>query len=169
MGSVGTLLRKLRARIIPEPTAFGWVIDGRLAASGALSSQEQVSWVARRDIGSILSLTEAAPPDEWTKGTGIASTKHIPLPDHAVPSIRVLNEAVAYIDNELKSGRVVLVHCLAGKGRTGCVLAAYLMKSEGITAERAMEAVRAKRPGSIEARQEKALREFGEQLRSPIP
>ena len=166
MGIVGVLLRKLRSKILFEPTAFGWVIEGKLAASGSLSSPDQVRWVARKGVNGILSLTETPIPKEWVVGTDIISSKHLPIRDHASPNIDELDEATKYIDSELRSGKVMLVHCLAGKGRTGCVLAAYLMKKEGMSADQAIRLVRTKRPGSIEFGQENALREFKARLTS---
>jgi atypical dual specificity phosphatase len=54
----------------------------------------------------------------------------------------------------------VAVHCLAGQGRTGSVLAAWLIRG-GQAAPAAVAAVRAACPGAIEAvAQESALREF---------
>ena len=46
-------------------------------------------------------------------------------------------------------GEVVGVHCLAGKGRTGTMLATWFVRT-GLTAEDAIAHVRAARPGSIE-------------------
>ena len=38
-----------------------------------------------------------------------------------------------------------MVHCAAGKGRTGTVIAAYICKRDNISAEMAIEQIRAKR------------------------
>ncbi|HYB03455.1 MAG TPA: dual specificity protein phosphatase family protein, partial [Nitrososphaerales archaeon] len=55
-----------------------------------------------------------------------------------------------------------LVHCTAGKGRTGTVLAAYLCATKQLSAEDAIRAVRSKRGGSIEKNsgQEEAVRKY---------
>jgi atypical dual specificity phosphatase len=78
--------------------------------------------------------------------------------DYGVPNMEVLDEAVNYIDKKIQSGKPVLVHCAAGKGRTGALLAAYMIKKENLTAEQAIEKIRLMRPGSVQSvTQETAL------------
>jgi atypical dual specificity phosphatase len=38
-----------------------------------------------------------------------------------------------------------MVHCAAGKGRTGTILAAYMIKFKGVDAKNAVEKIRSKR------------------------
>jgi diketogulonate reductase-like aldo/keto reductase len=65
-----------------------------------------------------------------------------------------------FIDREINQSKPVLVHCGEGKGRTGTVLGAYLVK-HGLSADEAIRSVREKRPGSIQTvEQEKALEEL---------
>ena len=45
----------------------------------------------------------------------------------------------------------VMVHCLAGLGRTGTILACYLIKYEKMSAEDAIQHIREKRHGSIQS------------------
>ena len=53
------------------------------------------------------------------------------------------------------------VHCAMGRGRTGTLLACYLVAKEGYTAEQAIEETRKRRPHSIETRdQERVIHEF---------
>ena len=67
------------------------------------------------------------------------------VPDVTVPDEAVLTEAVAWIDDQLADGRTVLVHCAKGRGRSATVLAAYLMKTEGMSFEAVRDLLRSKR------------------------
>ena len=74
---------------------------------------------------------------------------HLPVRDFTSPTPRQLEEGVAAIARGVAAGRRVAVHCGAGLGRTGTLLACYLVH-EGQTADDAIALVRSLRPGSIE-------------------
>ena len=63
------------------------------------------------------------------------------------PSLEWLREQVGFIEAERAAGRTVYVHCRNGVSRSAMVLAAYLMKREGWSRDRALEFLRARRPG----------------------
>ena len=158
MVKAGILLRRARALASDEPTGFVWIEEGKLAASGYPASKSQVAWLGRQGVDSVLSLTEEPLPSSWLQRS--MSYAHIPMADHQPPDQASLASAVARIESELGFGRVVLVHCQAGIGRTMCAIGAYLIKSKGLGADEAMAFLRGIRPGAVEARQEASLREF---------
>jgi hypothetical protein len=74
--------------------------------------------------------------------------------DCAVPSAAVARRFFAICDGA--EGRVA-VHCRAGLGRTGTLIALWLMRREGFGAAEAMGWLRIVRPGSVIGRQQEYL------------
>jgi atypical dual specificity phosphatase len=152
--------------ISDRPPNFSWVTEGKLAGSGLPITQEEFKWVVDKGIESIVTVREVPLPSEWFDG-GDIDYLHLMVQDYGAPTLEVLDEAVNYIDNKIGSGKPVLVHCAAGKGRTGVVLAAYMIKKENLTAEQAIEKIRLMRPGSVQSiTQEIALSMYEKYLRT---
>jgi atypical dual specificity phosphatase len=164
LGRTGKIYRKVRASFVDRPTNFGWVIPDNLAASGIPSSRKQVQWLKKNGVDSILTLTEKPLPEEYFTGTGVDSF-HVQMFDHAAPSQESLAEAVHLVRKQIEGGHKVLVHCLAGQGRTGSVLTSYVVEYEGKDVDSALSELRAARPGSVERSQEPAVREYARKLK----
>ncbi len=69
-----------------------------------------------------------------------------PIKDGEAPRIGQFNEILNFI----RRGGKCVVHCLAGIGRTGTILAGYLIVEEGLTPSQAVEEVRRVRPGAVQ-------------------
>jgi hypothetical protein len=67
---------------------------------------------------------------------------HLPVDDLTPPDPAQLDAALDFIDERRARGERVAVHCLVGQGRTGTVLAAYLIRG-GLPAEVALREIRA--------------------------
>ena len=73
--------------------------------------------------------------------------KDMDVPDSLYFMLDIIKEMVFTVEKE---GKKVLVHCHAGKGRTGIVIACYLIYKYHICAQDAANKVREKRKGAIE-------------------
>jgi atypical dual specificity phosphatase len=150
-----------------EANAFSWVIDGQLAACVDPTAGRQAAAELRRgNVRLLINLHEKPDSVDLLAELG-AQTLHLPVLGSYAPTQAQLDAGVAAIRSALARGEPVAVHCGAGLGRTGTLLAAYLV-SEGQSADEAMASVRALRPGSIETlEQEQAIYEYaGREVRS---
>jgi atypical dual specificity phosphatase len=87
---------------------------------------------------------------------------HLPVPDMTPPTTGQLIRALEFIDEQHTLGKAVVVHCLMGQGRTGTVLAAYLIRG-GASAAEALRTVREVCAGAVGSpSQERALSTFAE-------
>lgn len=92
---------------------------------------------------------------------------HVPIREFTAARQDQLESFVARARTEIEGGGAVAVHCFAGMGRTGMLLAAYLAAHYGFRGDGAIEHLRQLRPGSIETlEQEDAVREFVRRLGS---
>ncbi len=73
----------------------------------------------------------------------------MPIPDGDAPSLGQFLGYLQFVDEQRALGNPVAAHCAAGLGRTGTVLAGYLI-AQGEDPEIAIRRVRQAQPGAIE-------------------
>jgi atypical dual specificity phosphatase len=141
------------------PPGFSWVDQPRLAALARPQSADDLRWLRRHGIDVLVSLTESPLPRQWVNDSGLMAVS-VPVADMDAPTERQLDLVLGTIRKANASGMGVAVHCAAGLGRTGTVLAAYFV-ARGLSPEEAIAKVRDLRPGSIEtAEQERAIERY---------
>jgi atypical dual specificity phosphatase len=178
MTLIGDVYRWLYSKFSSRPTNFSWVINNALAGSGLPLSFDQFKWLVNHGISTIVTVREVPLPSHWlsmndkknldvdTKRHDTVNYLHLRVEDYHSPTVQEIDSTVKFMENEIKEKRPVLVHCAAGKGRTGTILGAYLLRNQKIGAKEAITKIRNIRPGSIQTdSQEKSLYEYEEYLK----
>ena len=147
------------------PPGFTWVDKPHLAALAVPESAADLAWLRRSGVEILISLTETPVPRQWVNEAGMMVV-NVPVPDMEPPTDRQLDHLLDTIRKAHASRMGVAVHCGAGLGRTGTVLAAYFV-TRGMAAKEAVAKVRDLRPGSVEtAEQERAVEAYARRLKA---
>ena len=144
------------------PKNFSWLIESKLAGCARPESEAELRGLRHQGVRAIVSLTGTPLYPEPVNRLGFEYLhSHI----SGTPSQVQLHEIIQFIEEHIAQSKPVVVHCAEGKGRTGTVLASYLIY-KGLSADDAIKAVREKRLGSIDnLDQENAIRMFERTLR----
>ena len=98
--------------------------------------------------GIVDTMTENSLPENWIQNINYL---HVPTPDLTAPDMDRIDSAVDFIHEQIKNNQAVMVHCAAGMGRAGTILACYFIKYKKFSADNAIKKIRDERPGSIQS------------------
>lgn len=145
--------------LIPRVLAGSALPGGRNRRRDAAALEDDLRWLKAQGVGALLSMTEDALDAAALARHGFASL-HLPVVDLTPPDPAQIAAALAFIDRQRGRDVPVAVHCLMGQGRTGTILAAYLIR-DGASPGTVLAELRAVCPGAVEnPLQEAALAEF---------
>jgi len=127
---------------------FTWIIEHRLAACRYPGADPAYRYLRAAGIGLLINLHADPHPSGLLARYGLREL-HMPVVDFMAPTLDQVARAIGAIDESFRSGERVAVHCAYGLGRTGTLVACYLVHT-GAAADDAIVRVRQLRPGSIE-------------------
>ena len=150
-----------------------WVSRDRVMAGAYPGSPEssearrKLRWLLERGIRRFVDLTEER--EQTGRGSPLVPYAHLlaaeaeragiaaehrrfPIEDMGVPSLEQAEEILAYLDAAEARGEPAYLHCLGGIGRTGTVVACYLLRSSArrghpLTAQEALTELTSLRKG----------------------
>jgi protein-tyrosine phosphatase len=154
-----TIVAGPRARHPETGLDLCYVTDNIIATSGPSSTYPQRAY--RNPTDQLVKFLDYKHGDNWAiwefraEGTGYPDSEvynrihHYPWPDHHPPPFALIPNIMASARDWLKDPghkeRVLVVHCKAGKGRSGTVACSYLISEEGWTVDDALMRFTARR------------------------
>lgn len=147
---------------------FSWVTPGEIAGHSAPMSADDLRYLKRIGILALVRMAEC-------HKTQVSSAQieelgftdcHEPVPDFSAPRQAQIDRIISFMQESVAAKRPVGVSCGAGIGRTGTILACYLV-TKGYSAQQSMEEVSHRRLAGIETGDQKeAVRTYENRLRT---
>jgi atypical dual specificity phosphatase len=136
--------------------------ERRLNFGGALTAYEdELSQLYSAGVRAVVSLLNI-PTDAGVYESAGFAFLCLPVPDGAAPTMEQALEFVRFVIEQREIQRPVAVHCEAGLGRTGTMLAVYLI-AQGQSAEMAIRRIREVEKAAVEtSRQIQFLEQFAQ-------
>ena len=136
-----------------------WIIQGKLAGRvGPNTEPWDLSALRAGGIGAIISVNygeDCVREDIEAHDIAYAcipfSSNAPPLPGDDDISVAAVRQAYEFATAQIDDGRGVLVHCNAGKDRTGLFLCYFVMQHAGLSPRDAIERIRETRPIALSA------------------
>ena len=132
---------RLRRRKPQLPEHY-WLDTGRLM--GGEWPVPHFDWLAGQGISVLVNLTEQPYLDDRFR------IHRIPVKDGSAPDAEQIREFCDVVQRALDANSRVYVHCAAGCGRTGTMMACYLVYRDRLDPLAALRRVREARPCSVE-------------------
>ncbi|KAF0189958.1 MAG: putative protein-tyrosine [Desulfobulbaceae bacterium] len=109
------------------PYTVNW-ITSQMATGCAPMSYEDLDAVKAEGIDAIVNLCgEFCDLYQIEQQSGF-EVYYLPIPDECAPDMKLMDEALQWLDEALYLKKKVLIHCRHGLGRTGTFVSAYLLR-----------------------------------------
>ena len=130
---------------------FLYWIDKKRFGGSSEPLISDLAFLQNIEISGIVCLQEQKESEELAQLLDVAYL-HRPIPDFDIPTKRDIEDIIDFIRHlqQMKPEIPVIIHCTAGNGRTGTILASITKIFDNIPAELAIEKIRKVNPLAIE-------------------
>ena len=124
---------------------FSWILEGALAASQGPRAQRDLMFLKLQEVKAIIRMETETISGENQELIDLFE----PVVDFQPPTLEQIDRMTRFIEEQIETWEhPVVVTCYAGLGRTGTVLACYMVYV-GYNPQAAIDFIRRLRPGSI--------------------
>jgi len=113
---------------------FHWILEGKVAGMELPGSIDplidDLMFLMKQDIDTIVTLTEEPHPRDSHLARRFTWI-HFPIDDFSIPNVADAYELIRQVHARVTAGHRAVFHCYAGIGRTGTMLACYMVFSTG--------------------------------------
>ncbi|OGY85349.1 MAG: hypothetical protein A3F54_02970 [Candidatus Kerfeldbacteria bacterium RIFCSPHIGHO2_12_FULL_48_17] len=143
-------------------------IDDHVWVGGApLEYFGDLPYLQRQGITAIIHSAPEIPRYDWRAYKKENNFLFLRIMDRTSPTIAQLHTAVTWMNERIKRGEKVLIHCALGKGRSVCIAMAWYVYSRKMSADAALQYIQKHRPQAQPNHwQMRRMADFAEQLKS---
>lgn len=140
---------------------MNWIVPGKiLALAGPTAEVYEIGefgqYALRHTVQAVVRLNRSHYDRQALVQLGIQHHEMF-MPDGGIPAWEQIEEFFRIADELWEGGGAIAVHCRAGLGRTGTMIATFLIRKFGLQARHVIAYLRMMRPGSILSRQARFL------------
>lgn len=140
-----------------KPLDYNYITDGIYIGTNQCCTTHFDERLTKEGIEADVSVED----ERLDQPYGVSFYTWIPVKNHTAPTQEQLQMGINILENLVKSGKKTYLHCKNGHGRAPTMMAAYLMKTKGMTPEKAEAFIKERRPSiHLEDVQRKSLQEF---------
>jgi len=144
------------------PRGFSWIIPGKLAGCPEPGITAPLDYdlglLRKTGVTCLITLTEYDLNQTALQRHGL-SNLHLPIFDREAPTINQAYMLLIRMQKLVEQGQVLAVHCKAGLGRTGTIVAAWLIREGGLSSATAIARVRMINRGFVQSAAQEAFLE----------